>query len=104
MRNLVDLLYKVSISETIGSTKVEVNNIQFDSRKVSNDDVFVAVNGVTVDGHQYIEKAIGLGAKAIVCEVLPAHLVDGVTNVKDKKKKKKKEILAYNYYGNPTKD
>ncbi|MGL5234498.1 MAG: Mur ligase domain-containing protein, partial [Empedobacter falsenii] len=82
MRNLVDLLYKVSISETIGSTKVEVNNIQFDSRKVSNDDVFVAVNGVTVDGHQYIEKAIGLGAKVIVCEVLPENLVEGVTYVK----------------------
>lgn len=104
MRNLVDLLYKVSISETIGSTKVEVNNIQFDSRKVSNDDVFVAVNGVTVDGHQYIEKAIGLGAKAIVCEVLPENLVDGVTYVKVENSTIALGILASNFYGNPTKD
>ncbi|MGV0994639.1 UDP-N-acetylmuramoyl-L-alanyl-D-glutamate--2,6-diaminopimelate ligase [Empedobacter falsenii] len=104
MRNLVDLLYKVSISETIGSTKVEVNNIQFDSRKVSNDDVFVAVNGVTVDGHQYIEKAIGLGAKAIVCEVLPENLVEGVTYVKVENSTIALGILASNFYGNPTKD
>ena len=104
MRNLVDLLYKVSISETIGSTKVEVNNIQFDSRKVSNDDVFVAVNGVTVDGHQYIEKAIGLGAKAIVCEVLPENLVDGITYVKVENSTIALGILASNFYGNPTKD
>lgn len=104
MRNLVDVLYKVSISETIGSTKVEVNNIQFDSRKVSNDDVFVAVNGVTVDGHQYIEKAIGLGAKAIVCEVLPENLVDGITYVKVENSTIALGILASNFYGNPTKD
>lgn len=104
MRNLVDLLYKVSISETIGSTKVEVNNIQFDSRKVSNNDVFVAVNGVTVDGHQYIEKAIGLGAKTIVCEVFPENLVDEVTYVKVENSTIALGILASNFYGNPTKD
>ena len=104
MRNLVDLLYKVSISETVGVTKVEVNNVQFDSRKVEKDDVFVAVHGVTVDGHQYIEKAISLGAKVIVCEILPENLVDGITYVKVENSTIALGVLASNFYGNPTKD
>ena len=104
MRNLVDLLYKVSISETVGVTKVDVNNVQFDSRKVEKDDVFVAVNGVTVDGHQYIEKAISLGAKVIVCEILPENLVDGITYVKVENSTIALGVLASNFYGNPTKD
>ncbi|GEM51023.1 UDP-N-acetylmuramoyl-L-alanyl-D-glutamate--2,6-diaminopimelate ligase [Empedobacter brevis] len=104
MRNLVDLLYKVSISETIGSTKVEVNNIQFDSRKVSKDDVFVAVNGVTVDGHHYIDKAISLGSKVVICEVFPESLVEGVTYIKVENSTIALGILASNFYDNPTKD
>ena len=104
MRNLVDLLYKVSILETIGTTKVDVNEIQFDSRKVGNNDVFVAAEGVTVDGHQYIDKAISLGAKVIVCENLPTNLVEGITYVKVENSTIALGIIASNYYGNPTKD
>ena len=104
MRNLVDLLYKVSILETIGTTKVEVNEIQFDSRKIGNNDVFVATEGVTVDGHQYIDKAISLGAKVIVCENLPTNLVEGITYVKVENSTIALGIIASNYYGNPTKD
>ena len=104
MRKLVDLLYKVSILETIGTTKVEVNEIQFDSRKIGNNDVFVATEGVTVDGHQYIDKAISLGAKVIVCENLPTNLVEGITYVKVENSTIALGIIASNYYGNPTKD
>jgi len=104
MRDLVDLLYKVPIVEVINSTKLTVNEIQFDSRKVQNDNVFVAVNGATIDGHQFIDKAITLGAKVIICEQLPQELNNEITYVKVENSTIALGILASNFYGNPTKD
>ena len=45
--------------------------IEFDSRKVGAGDMFVAIVGTTSDGHDFIETAIGGGAKMIVCEKMP---------------------------------
>ena len=104
MRNLKDLLYGVSISQTVGRTDVQVEEIQFDSRKVKNNDVFVAVRGVTVDGHHYIEKAIELGACAIICEEIPTNYVDGVVYIQVYNAQIALGVLASNYYNNPTKD
>lgn len=104
MRDLVDLLYKVPIVEVINSTKLTVNEIQFDSRKVQNDNVFVAVNGARIDGHQFIDKAITLGAKVIICEQLPQELNNEITYVKVENSTIALGILASNFYGNPTKD
>ena len=42
--------------------------IKTDSRKVVAGDTFVAIKGLTVDGHDFIEKAIENGAVKIVCE------------------------------------
>ena len=42
--------------------------IKTDSRKIEPGDTFVAIKGLTVDGHDFIEKAISLGASKIVCE------------------------------------
>jgi len=66
---LKDILYKVSIEAVKGSTEIAINKIDFDSRKISKNDVFVAIRGTISDGHDYIEKAISLGATAIVCDV-----------------------------------
>lgn len=41
-------------------------NIKSDSRKVTKGDIFVAIKGKTVDGHDYIDKAIANGASKIV--------------------------------------
>lgn len=42
-------------------------NITTDSRKIMPGDIFVAVKGYTVDGHDFIEKAIEKGASKIIC-------------------------------------
>jgi len=104
MRNLKDLLYSVSISQTVGCVDIDVKEIQFDSRNVKSDDLFVAVKGVTVDGHDFIEKAIQLGAKAIVCEILPNNLIENVSYIQVNDAQVALGILASNYYHNPTKD
>ena len=74
---LKDILYKVAIEAVKGSTEIVVNKIEFDSRKVQENDVFVAIRGTVSNGHDFIEKAINLGAVAIVCDTLPKIIVTG---------------------------
>jgi UDP-N-acetylmuramoyl-L-alanyl-D-glutamate--2,6-diaminopimelate ligase len=81
-----------------------VNSVQFDSRKVAMDDVFVAVRGLVSDGHDYIEKAVNSGAKAIICEALPEQMVNEITYVEVRNGNSALAIMASNFYGNPSKN
>ncbi len=65
------LLSGIAIENTIGDSDKQITSTVFDSRKVEQGSLFVAVRGTQVDGHQYISKAIKLGAVAIVCEDIP---------------------------------
>lgn len=68
MKKLSDILASVKIEQKINSEDIEIKDIQFDSRKVTQGCVFVATRGTQVDGHDFIDKAIENGAKVIVCE------------------------------------
>lgn len=46
----------------------KIRKIQIDSRKVSKNDLFIAIQGKNFDGHDFIEDAIKNGANAIICE------------------------------------
>jgi UDP-N-acetylmuramoyl-L-alanyl-D-glutamate--2,6-diaminopimelate ligase len=99
---LRDILYKVSLTSTYGDMNVEVNGIAFDSRKVQQGYVFVAVAGTQSDGHTYIGKAVELGAKTIVCEKLPDSIIENVTFVTVKNSSHALGIMASNYFGTPS--
>lgn len=103
MMNLKDILYKVSLDVVIGATHVEINNLHFDSRAVEKGDLFVALKGTSVDGHEYIEKAVALGAKAIVLEDLPDYQDESVTYVQVTNAHNALALMAANYYQNPSK-
>ena len=102
MKVLKDILYKVSLLSTIGDMEVRVKDIVFDSRKVSEGSVFVAIAGTQVDGHEFIDKAIELGAKAVVCERLPESPSTYITWVQVKNTAQSLGILASNYFDNPS--
>jgi UDP-N-acetylmuramoyl-L-alanyl-D-glutamate--2,6-diaminopimelate ligase len=99
---LKDILYKVAIESVHGSTDLTIEKIEFDSRKVSNNDVFVAIKGTLSDGHQFIDKAVSLGASVIVCEVLPTTLSENCTYVKVQNSNQALAFLSANYYDNPS--
>jgi len=99
---LKDILYKVTLEKVVGNTSVAIHNIEFDSRKVSLNDVFVAIKGTVSDGHQFIEKATNQGALAIVCETLPEKLINGITYIQVADSHKALAIIAANYYENPS--
>lgn len=99
---LKDLLYKTPILDVIGTTDQEVNAIRFDSRKVEPGDVFVAIAGVAVDGHNFISKAIAQGAKQIVCNEFPTEIDDTVSYIKVSDTAETLGRLASNFYDNPS--
>ena len=99
---LRDILYRTSIEAVKGATDIDVNKIEFDSRLIKPGDVFVAIKGTVSDGHDFIDKALSLGAAAIVCEVLPEITEEGITYVEVKSASAALAHMAANYYGNPS--
>lgn len=99
---LKDIMYKVAIEAVKGSTDIAINEMDFDSRIVGANDVFVAIRGTISDGHNYIEKAIWQGAIAIVCDTFPEILTKGITYIQVKDTNKALAFMAANYFGNPS--
>lgn len=102
MKILKDILYKVAIEAVKGVTDVAINKIEFDSRKIELNDVFVAIKGTLSDGHTFIDKALSQGATVIICEEFPEVIVNGVTYIKVVNSNEALAFIASNYYDNPS--
>ena len=102
MIQLKDILFKVAIEAVKGTTDISVDELSFDSRKIGENAVFIAIRGLAADGHQFIEKAIKQGAVAVVCEEFPEEITDSVTYVKVKDTQEALAFMASNFYGKPS--
>jgi UDP-N-acetylmuramoyl-L-alanyl-D-glutamate--2,6-diaminopimelate ligase len=102
MAILQDILYKVHLKQVAGSTGITVSGIQIDSRKVTAGSVFAAIRGVQSDGHVFIDKAVSLGATAVVCEEMPATLSEGVTYLQVANTQEAVAYMAHQFYGEPS--
>ena len=78
---LNELLRNVKPLCIIGDAEVEVTGVKIDSRQIQPGYLFVAIKGTQTDGHQFIPKAVDLGAVAVLCEDLPTNQAAGVTYV-----------------------
>jgi UDP-N-acetylmuramoyl-L-alanyl-D-glutamate--2,6-diaminopimelate ligase len=100
--NLKEILWKVAIEAVNGSTDVAIEKMEFDSRKISENDVFIAIRGTISDGHDFIETAINKGAIAIICDTFPEIIVTGITYIQVKDTNKAMAFMAANYFENPS--
>jgi len=100
---LSDLLYQVNIRAVTGSTGIEVDSIQTDSRKIQPGAVFVAVKGGAADGHQFIEQAIENGASVIVHQDSGLQTPDSrLTYVQVENSAVAAARMAGNFFGRPS--
>ncbi len=99
---LREIVYKVSIEAVKGSTDIAINAIDFDSRKIGSNDLFIAIRGTQSNGHDFINKAIQQGATAVVCDTFPAEIAEGITYIQVKDTNKALAFIAANFYGNPS--
>ena len=102
MKTLSEILYKVRLSEVIGSTAIQVSDICFDSRSVQPGSLFVAVRGTHVDGHLYIKQAYQDGAVAVLCEELPTFQASDFTIIKVNNSSQALGQVASNFYDQPS--
>ena len=99
---LEELLKKISVKTIEGPADVDIAGVDIDSRKVGPGHLFVAIKGTQTDGHQYIAKAIELGAVAILCEDMPAERQAGVTYVQVPSTESAIGPVATTFYSDPT--
>ena len=104
MSTLKDILYKVAIEAVKGPTDIAIDKMDFDSRKIEANDVFVAIRGSISDGHDFIEKAIQKGATAVICDTFPDTINKEVTYVQVKDTNSALAFMAANYFGEPSKN
>lgn len=99
---LSNLLEGIKTLEIIGNTDKYISDLQSDSRKVVKDGLFVAVRGVSTDGHKYIPVVASTHVGAIVCEQLPPALDPGITYIRVENSALALGLLADNWFGNPS--
>ena len=102
MKLLKDILDKVKIITINGSIQKVINTIAFDSREVEPGSLFVAQKGLIFNGHQFISKAIELGATVVVCEEFPEKTLQDITYIKVENSNSALAIIASNFYDNPS--
>ncbi len=102
MKLIREILYKVEINSVVGNTSVSIEKVEFDSRLVTKGDMYVAINGVNVDGHDFINQAIVNGAVCIVCENLPKEIADEVVYISVPNSRDALAFISSNYFDNPS--
>ena len=99
---LNEVLKNITPIKIVGNDNVEITGVNIDSRRIKAGHLFVAIRGTQVDGHQFIHKAIELGADAVLCEELPEKLSDHVTYVQVESTEDAVGKVATLFYGNPS--
>ncbi len=99
---LEELIKGLKTVSVCGQTDIEITGVNIDSRRIKEGHLFVAQRGTQVDGHKFIPKAIELGAKAVLCEVLPEEKAEGVTYVQVESTEDVVGKVATTFYGDPS--
>ena len=99
---LEELLKDVTVKAIEGAVDTDITDVNIDSRKVAKGHLFVAIKGTQTDGHQYIPKAIELGASAILCEEMPEECHPGVCYVQIESTESVVGQVATTFHGDPT--
>ncbi len=102
MATIRDLISVIKTLKVTGDIDQSVTDIQLDSRKVTPGTLFVAMRGMVVDGHMYIDKAIELGAVAVLCETIPQQIKPTVTYIQVFDCEDAVGPVATRFFDNPT--
>ncbi|MFT4221583.1 UDP-N-acetylmuramoyl-L-alanyl-D-glutamate--2,6-diaminopimelate ligase [Dysgonomonas sp.] len=99
---LQDLLKHVDVVDIKGEDNIDVTGIFTDSRKSIEGSAFIALAGVQVDGHQYVDNALGLGAKIVIHQEEIDTTKTGITYIKVKDSADAAGKIATHWYGDPS--
>ena len=84
-----------------GKIDLEISNLAYDSRKVKENGLFVAISGHKADGHRFIDQAIRNGSRAVVVEKEGGYISPGVTRISVENSRQALSRLAACFFGHP---
>ena len=103
---LKQLLVGLENLKVKGNLDIEISGIENNSKNVKQGYLFVAIQGFSTDGHQYVESAIQNGAVAIMiqegCNLKGVKIPDNVTVVMAKDTREGLAIVSDNFYDHPS--
>ena len=96
------LLKNVETIDIVGDVEREITGVNIDSRMIETGHLFIAIPGTQTDGHKFIDKAIGQGAAAVLCEHIPDTRDKNVTYISVASTEDCVGEVATQFYGNPS--
>ena len=87
----------------VGDTNIDITDVINDSRQAHDGVLFVAVKGVAVDSHRFIDAVVAAGAHAVVCEDMPESMNDKVTYIQVENSVVALAHLADEWFDHPSK-
>lgn len=102
MQKLAKILEEIDYLAILGNPGIDIVNLESDSRKVVAGSLFFAIRGTISDGHDFIDKAIASGARAVVCEELPQNTDSNIVFVKVKNSALALGLMASAFWGHPS--
>jgi UDP-N-acetylmuramoyl-L-alanyl-D-glutamate--2,6-diaminopimelate ligase len=102
MKKLNDVIKNILIKQIIGDINISIKNISIDSRIINSNDMFIALQGYSQDGHDFIKEVISKNVKCILCKKIPKILCYNVTYIIMHNIKNNLQKLCCNLYVNPT--
>ena len=103
MKKVADILSGIQDYQSTGPTDLEITGVCFDSRKVVAGNIFVAVRGTRVDGHDFIHDAIAGGCTAVVCETLPDKREKEICYIRVESAGYALGVICSNFFDQPSK-
>ena len=100
---LETLLENIKVMKVYGRIDVDIQGIQYDSRRVKQGEVFVCIRGFKVDGHEFAAGAVRNGASAVVVENR-LELPDSVTQIVVENGREALAKISAQFYGHPSND
>lgn len=97
---LADLLKKLHYTCVQGDVDVEISTVVYDSRKVKNNSLFICIKGAVTDGHRFAQKAVEMGATALVVED-DVNVPENITIIKVENSRYALACISAEYFGNP---
>ena len=100
---LKELLTNIEVIKFFGVKDRVINDVTNNSSSIKLNDLFIAIDGNTVDGHMFINDAIDNGSKSVICEKIPDQIHDDVTYIIVNNTRKVYSKICSNYFKNPSK-
>ena len=103
MKKLSQLLTSIKPLKVVGDTNIDITDVINDSRQAHDGVLFVAVKGVAVDSHRFIDAVVAAGASAVVCEDMLESMNDKVTYIQVENSVVALAHLADEWFDHPSK-